>query len=76
MTIEYGGGQKPLEERIKSKIAMWTGLPKAEDLPINNNIAQGNIIASRPFFEKEAETVYSFVDTVASVARRLRLVKK
>ncbi len=75
MTIEYRGDYIPVEERIKLRIAKWTGLPRPEDLPVNNNIAPGNLIATRPMFEKEAETIYNIVDRVVFLSEKVGIIK-
>ncbi len=75
MTIEYRDARKSVEEIIKLKIAKWTGLPRPEELPINNNIEPGNLIATRPAFEKEAEAIYSAVDRVVFFAEKVGIIK-
>ncbi|MFZ3301678.1 MAG: hypothetical protein WA152_03135 [Microgenomates group bacterium] len=76
MTIEYKDYQVQVEERIKQVIARWTGLPSPAYLgELNEKLGDANIGATRPYFEKEARSIYKAVDYSATIARRLRLIK-
>lgn len=77
MTLEYSGRQKPLEEKIKSWISEWTGLPTHEDLRETAEvIAPGNMIATHHPLEKQATWIYESVDKVVSIVKKVGIIKK